>query len=150
MKIPVEVRIYTERSSIDPSVADSGAETERSSAVAYGVLQRTRNGLQCRFGDGDGDGSVTTLSALGDKLVSVNKIGDQNSLMVFEQGRSHNCVYFNGYLPMQLKVSTNSVENGLTEQGGKINIDYCVHIVGNVAEHTKMTFSVIPSENIVS
>ena len=32
----------------------------------------------------------------------------------------------------------------------KIDIDYTVEIVGNLAEHTKMSFSVLPQSGLVS
>ena len=70
--------------------------------------------------------------------------------MVFDTEKSYSCIYHNGNMPMQLKVSTKSLRNGLTEQGGKIDIDYTVEIVGNLAEHTKMSFSVLPQSGLVS
>lgn len=148
MKIPVTVSIKTERSSHDPMHVEK-PRTEVRTATANGYLSRTREGLKCVFSEEDNE-TVTTVSSLGKNLVSVNKIGEYNSLMVFDSEKSYSCVYHNGHLPMQLKVSTRSLRNGLTEQGGKIDIDYTVEIVGNLAEHTKMSFSVLPQTGLVS
>lgn len=148
MKIPVTVNIKTERKSHDPMHLDN-PRTEVRTATVNGYLSRTRKGLTCVFSEEDGD-TVTTVSTLGKTIVSVNKIGDFNSLMVFDPEKSYSCVYHNGNMPMQLKVSTKALRNGLTAQGGKIDIDYTVEIVGNLAEHTKMSFSVLPQSGLVS
>lgn len=148
MKIPVIVNIKTERSSHDPMHIDTPRVEVRTARV-NGYLHRTRKGFSCVF-SGDDNDTVTTVSTLGKNLVSVNKIGDMNSLMVFDPDKSYSCVYDNGTMPMHLKVNTNSLRNGLTEQGGKIDIDYTVEIIGSVAEHTKMSFSVLPETGLVS
>ncbi|MBO5981946.1 MAG: DUF1934 domain-containing protein [Clostridia bacterium] len=148
MKIPVTVNIKTERKTHDPLHLDK-PRTEIRTATVNGYLSRTKKGLTCVFSEEESD-TVTTVSSLGENLVSVNKIGYFNSLMVFDTEKSYSCIYHNGNMPMQLKVSTKSLRNGLTEQGGKIDIDYTVEIVGNLAEHTKMSFSVLPQSGLVS
>ncbi len=148
MKIPVTVNIKTERKTHDPLHLDK-PRTEIRTATVNGYLSRTKKGLTCVFSEEESD-TVTTVSSLGENLVSVNKIGYFNSLMVFDTKKSYSCIYHNGNMPMQLKVSTKSLRNGLTEQGGKIDIDYTVEIVGNLAEHTKMSFSVLPQSGLVS
>ncbi len=148
MKIPVTVNIKTERKTHDPLHLDK-PRTEIRTATVNGYLSRTKKGLTCVFSEEESD-TVTTVSSLGKNLVSVNKIGYFNSLMVFDTEKSYSCIYHNGNMPMQLKVSTKSLRNGLTEQGGKIDIDYTVEIVGNLAEHTKMSFSVLPQSGLVS
>ena len=148
MKIPVTVNIKTERKTHDPLHLDK-PRTEIRTATVNGYLSRTKKGLTCVFSEEESD-TVTTVSSLGENLVSVNKIGYFNSLMVFDTEKSYSCIYQNGNMPMQLKVSTKSLRNGLTEQGGKIDIDYTVEIVGNLAEHTKMSFSVLPQSGLVS
>lgn len=148
MKIPVTVNIKTERKTHDPLHLDK-PRTEIRTATVNGYLSRTKKGLTCVFSEEESD-TVTTVSSLEENLVSVNKIGYFNSLMVFDTEKSYSCIYHNGNMPMQLKVSTKSLRNGLTEQGGKIDIDYTVEIVGNLAEHTKMSFSVLPQSGLVS
>jgi len=148
MKIPVTVNIKTERKTHDPLHLDK-PRTEIRTATVNGYLSRTKKGLTCVFSEEESD-TVTTVSSLGENLVSVNKIGYFNSLMVFDTEKSYSCIYHNGNMPMQLKARTKSLRNGLTEQGGKIDIDYTVEIVGNLAEHTKMSFSVLPQSGLVS
>ncbi|MBO7162318.1 MAG: DUF1934 domain-containing protein [Clostridia bacterium] len=148
MKIPVTVNIKTERKTHDPLHLDN-PRTEIRTATVNGYLSRTKKGFTCVFSEEETD-TVTTVSSLGKNLISVNKIGDFNSLMVFDPEKSYSCVYHNGNMPMQIKVNTKSLRNGLTEQGGKIDIDYTVEIVGNLAEHTKMSFSVLPQSGLVS
>ena len=51
---------------------------------------------------------------------------------------------------MQLRVSTKSLDCDITELGGKLNIDYTVEIVGNVAEQSKLTLSVAPDSSVMT
>lgn len=59
-------------------------------------------------------------------------------------------MYDTGYFPMQLRVSTKSLDCDITELGGKLNIDYTVEIVGNVAEQSKLTLSVAPDSSVMT
>ena len=130
MKIPVNINITTERLTDGGSYGADGAETERIESSGFG-------------------GTKTTVSLCGD-MVAVNRSGQLNTHMIFEAGKSHDCVYDTGYFPMQLRVSTKSLDCDITELGGKLNIDYTVEIVGNVAEQSKLTLSVAPDSSVMT
>ncbi len=148
MKIPVTVNIKTERT-VPAHFGTEKPHTEVRTATVEGYLSRTRKGFACVFSEDEPD-TVTTVSTFGKNLISINKIGDYNSLMVFDPEKDYSCIYHNGSFPMQLKVKTKSLHNGLTANGGKISIDYSVELVGSKAESTKMTFSVLPQTGVVS
>ena len=94
-------------------------------------------------------GTKTTVSLCGD-LVSVNRSGVLKSHMIFEEGKIHNCIYDTGVFPMQLRINTKSLECDISELGGKLNIDYTVEIVGNVAEQSRLTLSVSPDNSVLT
>ena len=102
------------------------------------------------IGESGKKSSVTTINTFGDnRIVSVNRIGQLNSHMVFEEGKCHTCIYDTGFFPMHLRVCTKGLTNNLSLQGGKIDIDYSVEIVGNLAEKNKLSVSVSPDKSII-
>ena len=152
MKIPVNINITTERLTENGPYGLDGAETERIESSASGIMKKTGNMLQLQYIEAEDSGfggTRTTVSLCGD-MVAVNRTGQLNTHMIFEAGKSHDCVYDTGYFPMQLRVSTKSLDCDITELGGKLNIDYTVEIVGNVAEQSKLTLSVAPDSSVMT
>ena len=152
MKIPVNINITTERLTDGSSYGADGAETERIESSTSGFMKKTGGMLQLQYVEAESSGfggTKTTVSLCGD-MVAVNRSGQLNTHMIFEAGKSHDCVYDTGYFPMQLRVSTKSLDCDITELGGKLNIDYTVEIVGNVAEQSKLTLSVAPDSSVMT
>ncbi|PKM62825.1 MAG: hypothetical protein CVU97_03265 [Firmicutes bacterium HGW-Firmicutes-21] len=153
MKIPINIQIESER--IYSNLGQNAGyvpEPETSSVNITGFMKKTKQGLQVEYKENEDSGmgdTVTTISTLGDRVVSVNRVGALNSHMVFEQGKCHTCIYDTGFFPMQLRVCTKELVNNLSLQGGKLNIDYSVEIVGNLAEKNKLTVSVYPDKSII-
>ena len=144
MKIPVNINITTERLTDGGSYGADGAETERIESSASGFMKKSGGMLQLQYVEAESSGfggTKTTVSLCGGQL---------NTHMIFEAGKSHDCVYDTGYFPMQLRVSTKSLDCDITELGGKLNIDYTVEIVGNVAEQSKLTLSVAPDSSVMT
>ena len=134
------------------SYGADGAETERIESSASGFMKKSGGMLQLQYVEAESSGfggTKTTVSLCGD-MVAVNRSGQLNTHMIFEAGKSHDCVYDTGYFPMQLRVSTKSLDCDITELGGKLNIDYTVEIVGNVAEQSKLTLSVAPDSSVMT
>ena len=153
MKIPINIQIESERiySNLGPH-NELPPEPETSSISVTGFIKKTKQGLQVEYKENEESGmgdTVTTISTLGEKVVSVNRVGALNSHMVFEQGKCHTCIYDTGFFPMQLRVCTKELNNNLTLQGGKLNINYSVEIVGNLAEKNKLSVSVYPDKSVI-
>lgn len=154
MKIPINIQIETERIYSDlASRPGQELEPEKSSVFINGYMKKTRDGIQVEYKENEDSGlgdTVTTISSFNDnRTVSVNRVGQISSHMVFEKGKSHTCIYDTGYFPMQLRICTKELSNNLTLQGGKIDIDYSVEIVGNLAEKNRMSLSVAPDSSII-
>ena len=153
MKIPVNINIKTERLTNGgaPFGAD-GTETELIESKTSGVMKKSGDMLQLQYIENEDSGfggTKTTVSLCGD-LVSVNRSGVLKSHMIFEEGKIHNCIYDTGVFPMQLRINTKSLECDISELGGKLNIDYTVEIVGNVAEQSRLTLSVSPDNSVLT
>jgi len=154
MKIPINIHIESERIYSDLGFkSDQNSEPETSSVRINGFMKKTKNGIQVEYIEDENSGmgnTVTTISTLGNnKVISVSRVGQLNSHMVFEQGKCHTCIYDTGFFPMQLRVCTKELSNNLSLQGGKLNIDYSIEIVGNLAEQNKLSVSVSPDKSIL-
>lgn len=150
-KIPMNITIVTRQQ----AGAENGEPTDPVTAEtsAFGFLKSIKDGIQLEYLENAGNGYgniLTTVSMLDDKIVSVNKIGALNSYMVFEEGKSHTCVYDTDPLPLQLRIQTKKLKNNISPLGGKLDIDYTVEIAGNTAEKSHISMSVSPHESIIT
>ena len=90
------------------------------------------------------DGSTTSISydtsAIG--VVSMIREGAVSTVLVFEEGKRHHCVYNTPFMPFEVCVHTLKVENNL-EGVGSLSLDYVVEIRGAKAERTKFTMQIL-------
>ncbi|MCL2747895.1 MAG: DUF1934 domain-containing protein [Oscillospiraceae bacterium] len=73
------------------------------------------------------EGTTTTLRVEGPRVV-LSRMGDVCSHMIFEQGQRHLSYYETGEVPMTVGVSASRVSASLTDDGGKIEVDYELEI----------------------
>ena len=85
------------------------------------------------------EGSTTTLYFDEDNrgLVTMLREGAVNTVLVFEEGKRHVCVYETEYFPFEVTIHTYRVENGLGRDGGEFSIDYVIEMHGGASERTK-------------
>lgn len=76
-------------------------------------------------------------------LVSILREGAVSTALVFEEGRRHLCVYQTPYFPIELCVSTLSLENTLSYDGGSMKAEYLVEMNGVLAEKTIINISIL-------
>lgn len=149
MKIPVDIHVRSERFTTDlayPHIKQK--EPDVDDFCVSGMMRNTKGGYRIEYSEEEG--AVTTIiSAFKDGMVVVNRIGFINSHMVFAHGKSHTCICNTGFMPMQLRVKTKELKNNLTMDGGKLDIDFAVEIMGNLAETNRLTFSVSPDISII-
>lgn len=150
MKIPVNVNIKTQKLLGNP--IDGGSETETREMNAPGFIHTTRDGLRLEYmaKEQEGPDSVTTVNLIGDKMVAMNSVGGNGAYMVFEEGKTHSCVFDNGYFPMELRVRTKELKNTISKKGGRLDVDYTVDIIGSRAENSHITLSVFPDKETVT
>ena len=149
-KIPMNITIETKRQSQN---RQGEIVSESNSQSAFGFLKKSKSGLELEYIDTDyspSENKKTTVSMLNDNIVAFDRLGLLNAYMVFENGKSHTCVYDSLPYPLQLSIQTNSLENSMSSNGGRIDIDYTVRIAGATAEHSKVTLTAIPHESIIT
>ncbi len=147
MKIPIDIRVRLERVTPDPF--RKGEEiSEKDDFVVSGTLRRTKGGLRVEYTE-DENATTTIIDAFKDDTISVNRLGPVNTHMVFSDKKVHTCIFNTGFHLMQMQVCTKNLKNSLTMDGGKIEVDYTIEIVGNLAEKSKLSFSVSPDVSII-
>ena len=73
------------------------------------------------------DGTLTTFQ-IEPERVTLLRVGEYNSQMVFEEGRRHMAMYNTPYGAMTVGVNTRHLLAELDDQGGDIEIDYAIEI----------------------
>lgn len=149
MKIPIDIRVRSERIYSDISRRHSGEERpETDDFWTSGTMKTTKDGYRIEFTE-DEDRITTLIDVWGGDTVSVTRLGEINSHMVFSDGKAHTCICNTGFFPLQMRIRTKSLNNTLTFEGGRLDIDYTVEIVGNLAERNRLSFSVSPDKSII-
>lgn len=146
MKIPVDIRIRREKSGTDAKKQSAPEEVEN--YFVSGVMKKTKTGYHIEFREKTHE-MFTTVDTYDDGTVSINRVGQINTHMVFMDGKSLTCICNTGFTPFQINVRTKRIENTLTAEGGRIDIDYSVEIHGNLAEKSRLLLSVSPDASII-
>ncbi|MCI8304911.1 MAG: DUF1934 domain-containing protein [Lawsonibacter sp.] len=73
------------------------------------------------------EGTLTTIQVDGGQ-VTLMRMGEFNSQLVFQEGRRHLSMYNTPYGTMAIGVNTRHLLAELTDQGGDIEVDYSVEV----------------------
>ena len=95
------------------------------------------------------DGTLTTFQ-IEPERVTLLRVGEYTSQMVFQEGRRHMSMYNTPYGAMTIGVNTRHLLADLTDRGGDIEIDYAIEIDHNVAGRNTFRIQVKESEGEMS
>ena len=73
------------------------------------------------------EGTLTTFQIEKDRI-TLMRVGEVNSQMVFEEGRRHLSMYDTPYGALSIGVNTRKMRADLNDRGGSIEIDYAIEI----------------------
>jgi len=74
------------------------------------------------------EGTLTTFQVEKNGRITLLRMGEVNSQMVFEEGRRHLSLYQTPYGDLSVGVLANKVKNTLNMSGGELEIDYAIEI----------------------
>ncbi len=115
---------------------DNVSESE---LVTEGIFKIRGNLSSISYKDSDitgFDGSVTTITVRGEECASIVRKGTAESNLVLEKNKKHYCYYGTPFGSMDLGISTEIIENNLTEKGGTLYLKYTIDInMVNVSEN---------------
>ena len=87
------------------------------------------------------EGTLTTFQIEKDRI-TLMRVGEVNSQMVFEEGRRHLYMYNTPYGALSVGVSTRRMRSDLRRDGGSIEIHYAIEIDHAVAGQNLFQISV--------
>ena len=73
------------------------------------------------------EGTLTTIQVEGEQ-VTLMRVGEFNSQLVFQEGRRHLSMYNTPYGAMAIGVNTRHLLAELSDQGGDIEVDYTIEV----------------------
>lgn len=98
--------------------------------VTEGRLARDGSGYTLSYQESELtglEGTLTTIQVDGEQ-VTLLRVGEFNSQLVFQEGRRHLSVYNTPYGAMEIGVHTRHLLAELNDQGGDIEVDYSVEV----------------------
>jgi uncharacterized beta-barrel protein YwiB (DUF1934 family) len=98
--------------------------------VTSGTLSQDETGYQLSYKESELtglEGTTTTFQVEHDRITLV-RLGQINSQMVFEEGQKHISMYETPYGAMTVGVAARRVRSTLGETGGNIEINYALEI----------------------
>ena len=122
--------------SIKGTQAVDDAPPEVIELVTEGQLRGSeREGYTLSYQESELTGLEGTLTAfqVEPHQVTLLRVGEFNSQMVFQLGRRHFSMYETPYGALSVGVNTHDLRAELGEHGGKIQISYAIEIEHNVA-----------------
>ncbi len=132
-------QVYVE---INGNVTADG-DTDRMSYSTEGQLYKRSGKFYINYPEGELLGREkcsTTLKVAPDGVVTMLRSGEAHTRMVFEAGRCHMSCYETPFGNLTVSVATNEVKVDMSEDGGKLDIDYNLTI--NNTSHSRNRLSI--------
>lgn len=101
--------------------------------VTQGILRQEEGELSLTYLESELtglEGTLTTFQIERDR-VTLLRVGEVNSQMVFEEGRQHTSLYETPFGELSVDIQTSSLRHNLSERGGVMEIRYSIAV-----EHT--------------
>lgn len=127
-----------------------GQDSDTIELVTEGRLTRDEGGYTLSYQESELtglEGTLTTIQVEGEQ-VTLMRVGEVNSQMVFQEGRRHLSMYNTPYGAMAIGVNTRHLLAELTDQGGDIEIDYAIEIDHAIAGRNVFQIKVKEAEGI--
>lgn len=127
-----------------------GEDSDTIELVTEGRLTRDEGGYTLSYQESELtglEGTLTTIQVEGEQ-VTLMRVGEVNSQMVFQEGRRHLSMYNTPYGAMAIGVNTRHLLAELNDQGGDIEIDYAIEIDHAIAGRNIFQIKVKEAEGI--
>ena len=123
-------------------------ESDSIGLVPRGVM--LRDGVVCTLSYQESkltgmEGTLTTIQVEGEQ-VSMLRVGEYNTQMVFQTGRRHLSVYNTPYGAMEVGVNTRHLLAELKEDSGIIEVDYDIEVDHALAGRNAVQIEIAPVE----
>lgn len=125
-----------------------GAPPDVVELVTEGILARYGKSYTLSYQESEltgMEGTLTTIQVEGEQ-VSMLRVGEYNTQMVFQTGRRHLSVYNTPYGAMEVGVNTRHLLAELKEDSGIIEVDYDIEVDHALAGRNAVQIEIAPVE----
>ena len=107
-----------------------GNDPDTVELVTAGRLMKDKAGYTLSYQESEITGLEGTLTTfqIEPERVTLLRVGEYNSQMVFQEGRRHMSMYNTPYGAIEIGISTRHLMADLHAQGGNIEIDYAIEV----------------------
>lgn len=118
--------------------------TDEIELCTEGFIETNENGqIEISYRENEEDPQIATLSKIifdptETALLIMSKEGAINSVLSFEEGKTHICAYDTPFMPFKVYVTTKKLDNRLLESG-KMKLDYVLNINDTAPQHFVIT-----------
>lgn len=112
-----------------------------------GLFSRCDDKFSISYEDSEATGfenSTTVIEVRGVKNASVRREGEAPSELVLEVEKKHHCHYGTPFGGLMLGVYTKSIDNRLSDEGGKLELRYVIDSNGSFVSENWISLSVEP------
>lgn len=113
------------------SVLDSEDDHSETELMTEGTMEKDGDIWKVTYEDSDAtgfEGATTTITADGERMVSIMRTGTANSNLVIETGKKHFCLYGTPFGDITVGIFTHKIENSLSENGGRLYLKYTLDV----------------------
>ncbi len=148
VRFEVEASLFSDDDEYDGEYRElREAEPETVEINTVARLKREDGRIEISYDESDAsgmEGSTTAVSFVPEQsgIVSMIREGTVSTVLVFEAGKRHHCLYNTPFMPFQVCVHTLKVDNSLLKNN-HLELDYVVEIRGAQAERTKFSLELL-------
>ena len=108
----------------------AGMDSDNIELVTEGKLEDAEGALRLSYQESELTGmeGTTTVFHVEPERVTLLRMGNVSSEMVFEEGRRHMSLYSTPYGSMEVGILARKLRSTLDRDGGKLEIDYDIEI----------------------
>ena len=113
----------------------AGMDSDNIELVTEGKLEDAEGALRLSYQESELTGLEGTLTTfqIEQGRITLMRVGEYNSQMVFEEGRRHLSMYNTPYGALSIGVNTQKMRSAIAAAGGEIEISYALEIDHAVA-----------------
>lgn len=131
-----KLKISSVIENLSPSGLPDG-EPEKTEVSADGFLKISDAGYEITYSEKTDGGKVVSVITFGEDGIRVKRVGAIESDMLFFEGLTHTSVYAMPPYSFDAAVTTKKIRNGLSRDGGRVDIFYDM-LIGGAKKQVKM------------
>lgn len=112
-----------------------GQEPDVIELVTEGILTKADGAWELQYEETEltGLAGVTTIFRVEDERIVLTRTGKLHSQMVFQEGVTHDSLYQTEFGTMMLSVCASKISHNLSEDGGVVDMSYCIELEQSAA-----------------